>query len=140
MRRYWPGAKYVDYVGSTMIDFGGVKDYPVWRFAPRLRLIHRAFRKPVMITEANTDYAGRVLWLNDLRRMLQGMPWIKALVWSQLPSRGRAQMKRVGILDWQVDRDPASAAILRQIIGDGSRGGLRTQARPPPREVRSARG
>ena len=32
-RRYWPGSRYVDAVGSTMIDFGGEKDYTVARFA-----------------------------------------------------------------------------------------------------------
>src|SRR4051794_3220128 len=29
LRRYWPGRRYVDLVGSTMIDFGGDKGYPV---------------------------------------------------------------------------------------------------------------
>src|SRR5215218_994116 len=32
LRRYWPGRRFVDEVGTTMIDFGGVKDYPVARF------------------------------------------------------------------------------------------------------------
>src|SRR4029453_16436638 len=27
LRRYWPGRRYVDLVGSTMIDFGGNKEY-----------------------------------------------------------------------------------------------------------------
>ena len=30
-RRYWPGSRYVDALGMTMIDFGGEKDYRVAR-------------------------------------------------------------------------------------------------------------
>jgi hypothetical protein len=131
MRRFWPGARWVDYLGSTTIDFGGRKDYPVARFEPRLRALHALFGKPVMITEANTDYAGRVPWLRDFRRLLTRAPWIRAVVWSQLPSRGRAQMPDAGNLDWDVQHDPPAAAVLHQIIRDGA--GRHDAARPPPR-------
>jgi Glycosyl hydrolase family 26 len=131
LRRYWPGGRYVDIVGSTAIDFGGQKDYSVARFEPRLRTLHQVFGKPMMITETNTDFAGRVRWLRDFRAMLRTSPWIKAVVWSQLPSRGKAQMLDAGVVDWDVTRDRASAAVLRQIIGDGSAGAQ--VVRPPPR-------
>jgi hypothetical protein len=122
LRRYWPGAPWVDAVGSTVIDFGGRKSYPVPRFAPRLRTLRWSFGKPVMLAETNTDYAGRVAWLREFRTMLRGMPWITAVAWSQLPSRGTAQMRTMaGRLDWDVQRDPAAAAQLRGIIRDGWR-------------------
>jgi hypothetical protein len=117
---YWPGARYVDAIGATVINFGIRKRYAVRRFVPRLEALHRFSRKPVMITEFNTQYAGRVQWLRNLRRMLRRMPWIKAVAWSQLPSRGKAHLAGVGELDWDVQRDPAAAAVLRQIIRDGS--------------------
>jgi mannan endo-1,4-beta-mannosidase len=120
-RAYWPGARWVDAVGSTMINFGGRKRYSVRRFAPRLRDLRRTYRKPVLLTETNTEYRGRVAWLRDLRQMLRGMPWIRAIAWSQLPSRGAAQMHRAGRLDWDVQRDPAAAAVIRGIIRDGLR-------------------
>src|SRR5439155_4774096 len=41
LRRYWPGRRFVDLVGATMIDFGGTKNYGVERFVPRLRELHR---------------------------------------------------------------------------------------------------
>jgi mannan endo-1,4-beta-mannosidase len=122
-RAYWPGAAWVDAVGSTMINFGGPKQYGVARFAPRLRALRSAFRKPVMITEANTEYSGRTRWLRDLRRMLAAMPWIRAFIWSQLPSRGKAHMPTAGELDWDVQVDPPSAELLRGIIDDGLRKG-----------------
>ena len=120
-RRYWPGRRHVDFVGSTMIDFGGAKDYTVDEFATRLRALRRTFGKPVVLAETNTDFSGRVRWLADLRRMLRGMPWIRAVMWSQLPSRGKVQQEDTGVVDWDVQRDPAAAAELRWIILDGLR-------------------
>jgi len=122
LRRYWPGAAWVDAVGSTVIDFGGRKTYTVARFVPRLRALRRTYGKPVMIAESNTQAAGRVAWLADLRAMLRGMPWVFAIAWSQLPSRGTAQMgAHAGRLDWSVARDPAAAAQLAAIARDGER-------------------
>jgi mannan endo-1,4-beta-mannosidase len=119
LRRYWPGRRYVDVVGSTMINFGGQKNYSVQRFVPRLRALHRVYRKPVMITEANTDYAGRIVWLRAFRRMLRATPWIKAVAWSQLPSRGKAHLAGVGNLGWNVRNDPRAAAEVSAIVEDG---------------------
>jgi hypothetical protein len=121
LRPYWPGRRWVDAVGSTMIDFGGKKRYTVERFEPRLQELHRRLRLPVMLTEVNVNYADRVVWLRDLRAMLARAPWIRAVVWSQLPSRGKAHQTGTGVVDWDVRRDPASASLLRGIIEDGSR-------------------
>jgi hypothetical protein len=121
-RRYWPGASYVDMVASTMINFGGDKEYTVDRFAPRLRALHEAFAKPVMLAETNTEFDGRVAWLRDLRRMLRRAPWIRAVMWSQLPSRGKAHRTgATGLVDWDVSRDPPAATELRAIVADGVR-------------------
>jgi hypothetical protein len=35
VRLYWPGSKWVDYVGTTMINFGGVRRAPRWRASRR---------------------------------------------------------------------------------------------------------
>jgi hypothetical protein len=43
------------------------------------------------------------------------------VMWSQLPSRGNAHRTGDGIVDWDVQRDPRSAAELRRIIDDGIR-------------------
>jgi hypothetical protein len=117
--KYWPGSSYVDVVGSTMINFGGTKDYAVARFGVRLRVLRSLYGKPMMITEANTDYRDRLPWLRDLRRMLGTMPWIESISWSQLPSRGKAHLTGVGNLGWDVQEDPRAAAGLRAIIQDG---------------------
>jgi hypothetical protein len=121
LRRYWPGSRFVDAVGSTMINFGGRRNYRVNRFVPRLRMLHGLYHKPVMLTETNTAYRGHVRWLRDLRHLLRRSPWIDAVVWSQLKSRGKAHMKDAGTVDWDVRHDPPGAAVLRQIIRDGPR-------------------
>jgi mannan endo-1,4-beta-mannosidase len=121
LMRYWPGRGYVDDIGSTMINFGGAKSYPVAEFAPRLRWLHDRFGKRVVLTEVNTAYADRVAWLRDLRSMLAGMPWIPALAWSQLPSRGKAHQLGTGVLDWHVEQDPAAGQELHAIIDAGLR-------------------
>jgi mannan endo-1,4-beta-mannosidase len=122
LRHYWPGSRWVDAVGSTMISFGGRKTYPVARFVPRLRALHRTYRKPLMIPEANTAMRGREAWLRAFRRMLNRTPWITSVAWSQLPSRGTAQMRgAAGQLDWDVTRDPVAAAQLAGIVRDGRR-------------------
>jgi hypothetical protein len=121
LHAYWPGRRWVDAVGSTMIDFGGKKRYTVARFEPRLRALHRRFGLPVLLTEVNVDFSARMRWLHDLRAMLARTPWIRAVVWSQLPSRGKQHQTGTGNVDWDVRRDPASAALLRGIIEDGSR-------------------
>jgi mannan endo-1,4-beta-mannosidase len=119
VRLYWPGDAYVDDVGSTMINFGGARTYAVRQFVPRLRMLAGLYRKPLILTEVNTQYGGRVRWLRDLRAMLRQMPQVKAVAWSQLPSRGAAQLRRAGDLHWDVQKDPFSAAVLRGIIDDG---------------------
>jgi mannan endo-1,4-beta-mannosidase len=124
LRKYWPGGRFVDYVGSTMINFGGLrrKRYTIARFAPRFQILRRVYHKPLMLTETSTEYAGRVEWLQGLRRMLRQMPWIRSVEWSQLRSRGQAHLKGSGELGWDVRTDAAAAAVLRGIIADGHRG------------------
>jgi hypothetical protein len=121
LSHYWPGSRYVDAVGSTMIDFGGAKSYPVKRFTPRLRWLHDTYRKPVVLTEVNAAYDGRLRWLADLRQALTAMPWIDVVAWSQLPSRGKVHQVDTGVVDWDVQSDPAASAELAAIIRDGLR-------------------
>jgi hypothetical protein len=121
VRVYWPGRRYVDAVGSTMINFGGGKQYSVNHFVPRLRALRRLYRKPMMLTEVSTAHRGRLRWLRSLRRMLRRTPWIRSVAWFQRQSRGQVQIKGSGRLDWDVQTDPAAAALLRGIIRDGRR-------------------
>jgi hypothetical protein len=139
VRVYWPGRRYVGAVGSTMINFGGQKRYGVARFVPRLRALRRLSRRPLLLTEVNTRYGGRMRWLRDLRRMLRRRRWIRSVAWFQHRSRGAVQIRRAGRLDWDVRRDPAAAAVLSGIIRDGLRapgGARRSRAGTSPARSR----
>jgi len=121
VRVYWPGSRYVDAVGSTMINFGGTKNYTVARFAPRLRALRKLYRKPVMLTEVKTVKRGRVAWLRDLRALLRRTAWIRSVAWFQSQSRAAAQLEGLGAGNWDLTHDAAAAAIVRGIIHDGRR-------------------
>jgi hypothetical protein len=120
LRRYWPGDGYVDYLGSTMISFGGRKDYTVAEFADRLALVHAAFGKELLVTELNTALADRVKWFTDLRTWLvTEARWVRGVVLSQGSSRGQEQLgSQVGDLSWDVTTDPETQPVVRAIIAD----------------------
>jgi mannan endo-1,4-beta-mannosidase len=116
VRVYWPGPRFVDAVGATMINFGGVKRYAVSRFTPRLRTLRRLYGKPVQLTEVSTARNGRLRWLRSLRRLVRRTPWIRSIAWFQHRSRGQTQIEGAGRLDWDVQRDPRAAAMLRGVM------------------------
>ena len=120
VRVYWPGRRFVDAVGATVINYGGDKRYPVARFMPRLRYLHRTYRKQLMLTEVKTQHRGRVTWLRHLRRMLRRTPWIRAVAWFQHSHDAPQQLQR-GRLDWNVETDRRAAAVMRGIIRDARR-------------------
>jgi hypothetical protein len=119
-KAYWPGAEYVDFVGSTMINFGGTKQYNVARFADRITLLHTLYSKPAILTEVNTAAQGRVAWLTDLRSWLaQDSSWLKGAVLSQGTSRAKASLgNAVGNLNWDIATDPQTRPVVKAIIED----------------------
>ena len=126
-------SRYVDAVGSTMIDFGGDEGLPgrPLRAAPahaprRVRQAGRAGRDEHRVRRPRRHGCA------TCGAMLRGMPWVRAVMWSQLPSRGKAHRTGTGgIVDWDVQRDPPAAAELRRIIEDGVRCVRRRVSRRP---------
>jgi hypothetical protein len=119
-KAYYPGDAYVDYIGTTMINFGGVKEKSVADFAQRLTLMHELFHKDVIITEANSALSGRVKWFTDLRTfVMTRAPWIHGVVLSQNLSRGQVQLgAQVGDLSWNVTTDPPTQPVIRGLAND----------------------
>jgi hypothetical protein len=121
VQRYWPGADYVDQVGTTMINMGRSKAYAVKDFVPRLTKLHETFQKDVVLAEVNSAADGRVKFFTDLRTWL-GTPeadWVRGLILSQLPSYGQANMgDQVGDLSWQVTTDDESKPVIKALIKD----------------------
>lgn len=125
--QYWPGDSYVDYVGSTMINFGSHacetipcsstdKGYSVSLFKKRIGLEHTISKKQLIISELNTALQSNTqAWLTDLNTWLDtDKDWLKGLVLSQLPSRGAEQM-RTGNLSWNISDQPDLYPVLRML-------------------------
>ena len=121
VQKYWPGPDHVDYVGTTMISMGNKKAYPVKAFVPRLEMLHTTFAKDVILAEVNAAAEDRVKFFTDLRTWL-GTPdvdWIRAVILSQLPSRGQAGLgSTVGDLSWQVTTDAEAKPIVKALVED----------------------
>lgn len=115
--RYWPGRRYVDIIGTTMINFGGPgHTHPVGSYEQRLRQLHHLLRKPVMLTEVDTEQQGRVAWMGHLARYAAGTRWLRGVVWSQDPSYGASHM-RTGNMSWQIwqDKSPRAQQAFREL-------------------------
>jgi hypothetical protein len=118
-QQYWPGAQYVNAVGMTTIQFGGVKtnDYSVANFARRIQILRR-LGKPIDLSETNVVYNLRVSWFQSLAKYLHSAPWIESLIISQAPSRASVIDGVTGNLSWDIRQDPVTLNIVRKIMKD----------------------
>jgi hypothetical protein len=113
---YWVGGSSTEYVGFTMIDFGGEKYYPVSAFAQQFDLARRIFRKPVLAMEVNVARENAVEWLDDLSSYVRnGQRPLPLVVLSQGSSRAAA-LGGTGDLSWSPVDDPAARRALQQLV------------------------
>jgi hypothetical protein len=112
---YWPGRSYVSDIGTTAINFGADHRHPVSQLTPIIATMHKRLRMPVMLTEVNTEYAGRAGWIRSLASYAARTPWLSGIVWCQLPSYGAAHLD-TGDMSWQLAADTGgSKAALRTL-------------------------
>ncbi len=73
--RYYPGDRYVDAVGITMIErYGDMASYT--RF---IDILHATLSsKPVFLPEVNGTTSG---WLTSFVKTVKARPWIKTIMW-----------------------------------------------------------
>lgn len=118
LMKYWPGGSYVQIIGTSMINFGGLHTHPVGVYKQRIELLHHLLHKPVMLTEVNTDQQGRVAWMLHLASYAAHVSWLRGVVWSQAPSYGAANMQ-VGNMQWQIwqDTSPQALQAFRELAG-----------------------
>jgi hypothetical protein len=113
LEQYWPGDKYVDVLGMSLLRFAQGNSVPF--YLGQLALAHQLFHRPTMISEANVAYGLSVSWLTQLRAALSELPYNQGFVWSQAPSREQAHDPAAGDMDWDARRDPAAATLLGSI-------------------------
>lgn len=117
IEKYYPGDEYVDYIGMTMINFGGEncpeipcstkqKYYSVQLFRERAELLQSHYQKAMVLSEVNTSLdAHTATWLEELTSWVATDASIQAVVISQQESRGALQMK-TGNLSWSIADTP----------------------------------
>lgn len=111
---YWPGKDYVDFLGMTVINFGGDRDYAVDEFAQRFSLAGTVFKRAMLVPEFQSAFEYRDQWMRDFADWLQRKDLYVAVL-SQGTSRAAAAMD-TGTLDWSVMYDDAGKARVRDII------------------------
>lgn len=115
-RTYWPGDRYVDWVGMDGYNWGTSRAWSSWQsFAEIFGRLHADYRhrKPLMICEvASAELGGdKAAWIRDMHAALNGrFADVRALVWFDADKE----------TDWRVDSSPASLAAFRALAA-GSR-------------------
>ena len=113
IEQYWPGRRYVDVLGMSLLRFA--QGNSVSFYLAQLALAHELFELPTMITEANVAYGLSIPWLTQLHDGLSDLLFNQGFIWSQAPSQQEARDPASGDMDWDARKDPAAAALLASI-------------------------
>jgi beta-mannanase len=84
---YYPGDRYVDYIGLDGYNWGSTQPWSHWRsfkdlFFGIYQKVVKQYQKPVIISEFGTTSSGgdKVRWLDEALTEVKRMPEVKALV------------------------------------------------------------
>jgi len=122
VKRYWPGAKYVDIIGATVTRVqvqggtlvandpnNGYYQGPGWFFQRLDRLAVFRGTKPFWITEALVDLEEMQAWMPGFRTEVDARPWIKVVNWL---STSGPQTPSFGNMNWALSQQPFARAYL----------------------------
>jgi beta-mannanase len=115
---FYPGHQYVDWVGTTAINYGTVATWSQWwsfnevvgKYYDRVAL----YKKPVMICEFGSLSVGgdRPAWFaKALDSMPKQFPAVKAVVFYH---NGNDKTTTYKTLDWTFRNDPAVLAVIKR--------------------------
>jgi hypothetical protein len=111
---YYPGDKFVDWVGIDAYNWGTSQRWSGWRsLADLVKPIYTRFaaRKPIMIAEtASAEVGGsKARWIHDAAQAIsRDLPAVKALVWFDVDKE----------TDWRVDSSAPALAAFRELAQD----------------------
>jgi beta-mannanase len=114
---YWPGSKYVDWIGFSGFNWGTASPLSVWKGfddveMERYRELLR-YHKPIALTEMGAPEFGgdKASWIRQsFRAIFDHYPQLKAVIWydkQDSPQR-----------DWQINSSPAALMAFRKAIAD----------------------
>jgi cellulose synthase (UDP-forming) len=116
--QWYPGSRYVSYVGISMVAFQSDVGYGQSYFFGRLDFLHHTFKKPVTLPEMKVTQSQRYPWLKSLRGALAIRPWIGLLLWSETPSAAQKKNPQLtGQMNWSLLHDPHARRLLDVAVG-----------------------
>lgn len=111
--KWFPGDRYVDYVGMSTVVFKTSESYGIGYFFKRIDFLRRRYNKPVVLPETKVVAFARYEWLGQLRAELATRPWIKLLIWSDTESTAQAAGQfGTGNMNWTLQHDPRARVLL----------------------------
>ena len=117
--KWFPGRRFVDYVGMSTVGFKTSARYGLPYFFKRIDFLHRHYRKPVILPEMKVYQGARYQWLGELGAALAARPWVKMLVWSETRSTAQALGQfGTGNMNWSLGGDPKARALLENATGN----------------------
>jgi hypothetical protein len=115
---YWPGSRYVDWIGLSAFNWGTSTDFGRWK--PFDLMIHRsaylalsAYDKPILLAETGSAEVGgdKAAWILDSFATAQASySALRAIIWYD--------RKDSTLQDWRIDSSPAALDAFRRAISD----------------------
>jgi len=122
---YFPGDKYVDYVGVDALNFGTVATWSAWYSFDQIFGTHyeelKSFKKPIMLAELGCLNVGgdRARWFTDaLDSLPQRYPEVKSVMFFHVSDDQTTTMQTVS---WYFIHDSASSHAIAKCISSWNR-------------------
>jgi hypothetical protein len=117
IRNYWPGKKFVDWIGFSGFNWGTASPFSVWKGfdsveLDRYRQLLR-WGKPIALTEMGAPEVGgdKAQWIKDsFKAILARYPQLKMVIWYDKQDSPERQ--------WQINSSPAALHAFRGVISD----------------------
>jgi len=115
--RYWPGSRYVDWIGISGFNWGTSSPYSAWNtfdelYHKRIGLLMQ-FRKPIVLTEIGAAEVGgdKASWIRQtFSNILRHYPRVRAFIWyDKRDSR---------LQDWRIASSWASLSAFRSTLAN----------------------
>ncbi len=112
---YYPGHKFVDYVGFTSFNWGGGKPWKSMLdlYQPKVDKAANFTSKPIVVAETGTMATGgdKVLWIKQgHRQVYKKLPQVAAVVYFNI------DMDFAGQPDWSMETTPGALDMYRDLL------------------------
>lgn len=113
--RYWPGSRYVDWIGISGFNWGTSSSFGSWYtfdqvYRQRIRLLMQ-FRRPIVLTEIGAAEVGgdKADWIRQtFSTIARRYPRVRAFVWYD--------QRDTALQDWRITSSPSSLAAFRSTV------------------------